>query len=163
MDVIMDLVLDLVAEVLRWVWPLIGDFWFVILVYLGYKLFGKQGKKQTTRQPGRNLTPVETGGVPPHGQPHPHPRRVRASSRHEPVAPIESVAREVSDAAYERAAADESSPKRAVPSQGGEPASVLPETAKPKLDPREGMKWALIFGPPRAKSPYASSLARRKE
>jgi hypothetical protein len=73
---------DLLFHLLDLAFGLIGNFWPVILAYLGYKLFGGLGKKMSQGQPKRKpvrrmaagpvLTPVEGGG---------YPRRVERENR----------------------------------------------------------------------------------
>jgi len=80
----MDDLFDLLYDLFGWVLPLIGKFWFLILGYLGYKLFGQAAKKAAQDQKRRTLTPVESGGFPT------TPRKVErktvlATSRYEPV------------------------------------------------------------------------------
>lgn len=168
MDDLIFLFLDLVADLLGVVLPLIGKFWFLILGYLAYKLFGRQGKKWVEEQPKRTLTPVETGGFPPLEQPQER-KKARASSTYEPIAPDEvSAARAKQEWAAAKAVSPSSPNMRSGETQGTAAAPFSSSVdakpdAKPLIDPREGMKWALIFGQPRSKSPYVPPYARRKE
>jgi hypothetical protein len=161
MDDLIFLILDLAADLLSWAWPLIGKFWFLILGYLAYKFFGKQGKKWVEEQSKRASAPAGTDGTPPVAK-RPEPKRVRATSTYEPVAPeaIERVGAMQESAA---AGANVSAVHRGRALEHSRSSSLPRKEEKPLADPREGMKWALIFGQPRSKSPYIPPYARRKE
>lgn len=163
MDDIMELILDLVFDVLGWVLPLLGKFWFLILAFLGYRLFGTGKKQMTEGKPHRRLTPVESGGFP---APAPSEERktVRASTKYEPVEEpyesLEGVGVEQEWAFSEtlrqgdlRSVHVDEPPRQ--PERQEEQASPLKV-----VDPREGMKWAIIFGQPRSKAPYAPPSSR---
>jgi hypothetical protein len=144
---------DLLFHLLDLAFGLIGNFWPVILAYLGYKLFGGLGKKMSQGQPKRKpvrrmaagpvLTPVEGGG---------YPRRVEreaetveVSKREQPVSQVDErrlYTEAVSADLPVHEAVDHSRP---APDEN----SLMDVP-----DPREGLKWALIFSPPRAKAPY---------
>jgi len=169
MDLILHLFLGLLSQLLFWGLTLLENFWFVILILAIFKMLGNQGKKgKQARQRKRNLTPVESGGFPAPAKPsppQPQPRRVIASSRHEPIAPpvAEEVPEAIQLAARERNAAENAASARAKDSMQTETAPIRRKTDQTQFDPREGMKWALIFGPPRAKSPHVPPLARRNQ
>lgn len=161
MDDLIFLLLDLVGDVLSWLWPLIGKFWFLIVGYIGYKIFGQAAKKAGQEQKRRTLTPVESGGFPT-PQKTKERKAVRASSKYEPV-PADS--REQVGMEYERLDRPSEVEQR-MTSERKESGRSMEEAPNSKsaiqLDPREGMKWALIFGEPRSKAPYASPNTRRR-
>lgn len=155
----MEALLDLFFDLLGWILPLLGKFWFLILAFIGYKFFGKGAKKMAQGKPQRRLTPVESGGYPQQA-PQVERKQVRASSKYEPV-PSESmegvgVEQEWAFAQPDRSlrVRDQKQPQTAVQERA--------ETLVTDLDPREGMKWAIIFGEPRAKAPHSSSGAHRR-
>ncbi|NRS47818.1 hypothetical protein [Brevibacillus sp. HB2.2] len=165
MEDLMDLVVDLL-DLVEWIIPLIGKFWFVILGYLGYKALGKTGKKKMSQ--GKKmppLTPVSTSEIPMETEEYGR-ETVRASSKYEPLQQesLEGVGVEQEWAFSSPARAStgptitvkESETKKVAVS---ERASTL--TAK-QGNPRDGMKWALIFGEPRSKAPYAQQVRQRK-
>ncbi|QRG69568.1 hypothetical protein [Brevibacillus choshinensis] len=155
----MDDLLDLFFDLLGWVFPLLAKFWFLILAFIGYKFFGKGGRKMAQGKPRRMLTPVESGGF-PRQTPQEERKVVRASSKYEPV---ESESME--GVGVEQEWAFEEPDHRSIPVREQKPTlTPVPERAEapvPDLDPREGMKWAIIFGEPRAKVPHGSPAARR--
>lgn len=157
----MDDLFDLLFDLFGWVLPLIGKFWFLILGYLGYKLFGQAAKKAAQDQKRRTLTPVESGGYPTPPQ-KVERKSVRASSRYEPVQ-VEQRDNEGWDRPYEPEAVPE---RGSLEGMDRTPVSGLPDRPETEttpaidLDPREGMKWALIFGEPRSKRPYTSPTTR---
>lgn len=157
----MDDLFDLLFDLFGWVLPLIGKFWFLILGYLGYKLFGQAAKKAAQDQKRRTLTPVESGGFPSPSQ-KVERKTVRASSRYEPVQ-VEQRDDEGWDRPYEPEAAPERASLDGMDQTYSKGFPDRPGAeAKPAidLDPREGMKWALIFGEPRSKRPYTSPTTR---
>ncbi|RNB57613.1 hypothetical protein EDM57_09870 [Brevibacillus gelatini] len=161
----MDELIELLFDLFGWVLPLIGKYWFIILGYIGYKLLGLggKGKRMAQGKPNRPLTPVETPWV---EEPAVTQERqtVRASAKYEPIEPdtesMEGVGVEQEWAFPEPARASNGSTIR-VSAAAAEPA---PQRAKPRsvntADPREGMKWALIFGAPRSKAPYFAERSR---
>jgi hypothetical protein len=157
-DLIFEL-LDLAAELLGWLLPLIGKYWFLILGYIGYKVFGKAAKKAEQKQ--KTLTPAESGGFPT--PPKTTERKaVRASSKHEPVYDYSLEDADVErERPYRYTEADEREVHERL--KRGSTSQEVPNS-KPaiNLDPREGMKWALIFGEPRSKAPYSSPNTRRR-
>ncbi|MBH0331902.1 hypothetical protein ABH14_19445 [Brevibacillus brevis] len=165
MEDLMDLVVDLL-DLVEWIIPLIGKFWFVILGYLGYKALGKTGKKKMSQ--GKKmppLTPVSTSEIPMETEEYSR-ETVRASSKYEPLQQESmegvGVEQEWAFSSPVRASTGptitvkESETKKVADS---ERASTL--TAK-QGNPRDGMKWALIFGEPRSKAPYAQQVRQRK-
>ncbi|MDA5108665.1 hypothetical protein O3V59_09850 [Brevibacillus thermoruber] len=159
----MDDLFDVLVELLGWVLPLLGKFWVLILGYLGYLLFGKQARRGRKMTQGKQqlppLTPVDGGGTVRPMETRPERRMV---VRQEPQpAPMEERTAEPEWLEEERRvplakaeAAPAAQAAQAVgPSAAGHPSrgEGAPETPT-ALDPREGMKWAIIFGPPRAKS-----------
>jgi hypothetical protein len=157
----MDDLFDLVIELLGWVLPLLGKFWVLILGYLGYVLFGKQarrGRKMTQgKQQRPPLTPVDGGGFPRPAEKQPERRKV---VRQDPQpAPVEGRTAEPESLEEERRAplakAEAATAPQVVGSNAaGHPSRDEGEPETPSaVDPREGMKWAIIFGPPRAKTP----------
>lgn len=163
MDDLIYLLLDLVSDLLGWLLPLIGKFWFLILGYLGYKIFGQAAKKAAQDQKRRTLTPVESGGYPTPPQ-KVERKTIRASSRYEPVQ-VQQHDDEGWDHPPEREAEFDRGSLEGMDRERTR-VKVLPDVpkAEPKpaidLDPREGMKWALIFGEPRSKRPYTSPTTR---
>jgi len=158
----MEELIDLLFSLLGWIIPLIGKFWLLILALIAYRIFGKSGKRMAQGKPRRMLTPVENGGYPIQVPPREERKQVRASSRYEPLAPEESL--EGVGIEQEGAFADPDHPVR--PSERISLPPAVQEAAEPSapafgLDPREGMKWAIIFGEPRSKAPHGSPAARR--
>lgn len=176
----MDDLLELLFDLLGWLLPLIGKFWLVILAFIGYKVFGK-GKKMSQGRAQRTLTPVESGGF-PHPQPSeerrqvrtlnsasgedlPEERRqVRASSKYEPIQPAPFESLEGVGVEQEWAFAESDHSVHAAERKQTKKPVLLeaPEAVAADIDPREGMKWAIIFGEPRSKAPFAPLAARRK-
>lgn len=166
----MDDLLDLIFDLFGWILPLIGKFWFVILAFLGYKIFGKGGKKVSQGKPTRTLTPVNDPEGFPVSPPPPkiskERKAVRASAKYEPIQPesMEGVGVEQEWAFAEPSRASRgpslkvSDPSRTVPA---EPQQAVSHPLH--VDPREGMKWALIFGEPRSKAPYAPPASRKRK
>jgi hypothetical protein len=159
----MDAIIELILELLGWALPILGKFWFIIVGYLGYKLLGKTSKKMAQGKPKRRLTPVENGGYPVPVQPQ-EPKTVRASSKYEPIEPesMEGIGVEQEWAFSEPS---RSSIERPLHSREDARSSERPESMEHPLegfDPREGMKWAIIFGEPRAKAPFAPPSARKR-
>ncbi|CAI8738277.1 Transmembrane protein [Brevibacillus sp. IT-7CA2] len=165
MEDLMDLVVDLL-DLVEWVIPLIGKFWFVILGYLGYKALGKAGKKKMSQ--GKKmppLTPATTSDIPMETEDYGR-ETVRASSKYEPLQreSMEGIGVE-QEWAFSSTARASTGPTITV--KQAEPMKVADServgTVKSKHgNPRDGMKWALIFGEPRSKAPYAQQVRQRK-
>ncbi|WP_312117353.1 hypothetical protein [Brevibacillus reuszeri] len=164
----MDDLLDLIFDLIGWVLPLIGKFWFVILAYLGYKAFGKASKKVTQGKVSPTLTPVSDPSSFPMTPTFEEEERkpVRASAKYEPIEPesMEGVGVEQEWAFTEPARAS-TGPSLRLNSDSNQ--QVLAESKRTEsspltVDPREGMKWALIFGEPRSKAPYVSPASRKR-
>jgi hypothetical protein len=144
---------DLLFALLDLAFDMIGKFWPVILAYLGYKLFGGLGKRMSEGKAGSKpvrrmsagpvLTPVEGGGFPRHVETV-QPDPLRVPMREQPV----------SQAAEDLPSAETAFAKLPAEDSSAQPLAAA-ETNSPALapDPREGLKWAMIFSPPRAKSP----------
>ncbi|USG63863.1 hypothetical protein NDK47_17065 [Brevibacillus ruminantium] len=156
----MDDLLDLLFDLLGWALPLIGKFWFLILGYLGYILFGKQTKKPQRGRPARRpvLTPVESGGW-PWEQEQEERRTVTPLENRKVMSPEKDIYAED----WQEVAAD----AQPLPTYEEEPsvevekpsvaaaATKTPNAEKQHqnhLDAREGMKWAIIYGAPRART-----------
>ncbi|MFY0545092.1 hypothetical protein [Brevibacillus sp. H7] len=150
---------NLLFDLLEVAIVLIGKFWFVILGYIGYKLFGGLGKragKGVSQGKPRQvvLTPVEGGGFP------------RWEQRSKPEEVSERMDSNEAKAAWTET--EDGNLNAAEPSTRGEFLVSDPDPEEKKdaldldLDPREGLKWAIIYGPPRAKAPYAPSYLSRK-
>lgn len=156
----MDDLFDLLFSLLGWIVPLIGKFWLLILAFVAYRIFGKGGKKLAQGKPRRALTPVENGGF-PRQEPQEERKQVRASSRYEPVVHQES--QEGVGIEQEWAFAEPDHSVRSTIERVSPPPAVQEavDSTAPVLDPREGMKWAIIFGEPRAKVPHGSVAAQR--
>lgn len=146
---------------------LLLKFWPVLLIIIGYKLFKGQGETARRKRP-YGFPPVAGGGIP------------RPSSVPVPPKPVEyrlpPTAEETPSglpSAGETAAFDlveKPAPEPMVPSSSADrdgalsqkkQASPPPAVAAPSaawnsvpIDPREGMKWSLIFSPPRSRNPY---------
>lgn len=158
--------METLADLIRVLFSLVGDFWFVFLFYLVAKLFGAMRQKGTSqRSPRRTaipagpvLTPVAGGGT--------WPSQAGRSMKQEKAAPERM-------SAHEGGAADDQSSVPLVTLDylsaadtppvsdsglgmaiGAEPSATSRLSSLPAPDAREGMKWALIFSPPRAKQPY---------
>ncbi|NRR20755.1 hypothetical protein [Brevibacillus sp. MS2.2] len=165
MEDLMDLVVDLLGLV-EWIIPLIGKFWFVILGYLGYKALGKAGKKKMSQ--GKQmppLTPATTSDIPMENKDYGR-ETVRASSKYEPPQQesMEGIGVE-QEWAFSRTARASTGPTITVKQSetmkvaDSERVGTLPSKHG---NPRDGMKWALIFGEPRSKAPYAQQVRQRK-
>ncbi|MFP3595019.1 hypothetical protein, partial [Chryseobacterium sp. SIMBA_038] len=77
-------------DLIGWVLPLIGKFWFVILAYLGYRVFGKASKKVTQGKVSPTLTPVSgptSFPMTPAFEDEEERKPVRASAKYEPIEP----------------------------------------------------------------------------
>lgn len=165
----MDDLLDLIFDLFGWILPLIGKFWFVILAYLGYKIFGKGGKKVSQGKLPRTLTPVndpESFPVSPPPEISPERKAVRASAKYEPIRPesMEGVGVEQEWAFAEPHRASNGPSLRLGNTAQTVPAEPKQAASHPlNVDPREGMKWALIFGEPRSKAPYAPPASRKRK
>jgi hypothetical protein len=146
---------ELLFQLLELAILLIGKFWFVILGFFGYKLLGRLGRRAgkglSQGQPRTVvLTPVEGGGFPLRKE---HPESVEDIQRLESAV----VQGKAEGSFFE----GEQLPNPVPPDAPIETATT--QTDEPVFDPREGMKWAIIYGPPRAKEPHAPPfLARRK-
>jgi len=152
-------------DLIRLLFSLIGDFWFVFIIYLFAKLFGavrQKGTQQRTRQqaiPARPvLTPVAGGGT---WQPKTGTSMVREAkestrmsahegeSEREQPSPVFAVTESI--AATAAAPAVDTGLRKAI---GAESVAASRFSSAAVPDAREGMKWAMIFSPPRAKLPY---------
>ncbi|MCG5251102.1 hypothetical protein [Brevibacillus agri] len=167
----MDDLLDLLFDLFGWLLPLIGKYWFIILGYIGYKLLGLggkgngKGKKMSQGRPNRPLTPVETPWARQEPAVTEERKTVRASAKYEPMdrdtESMEGVGVEQEWAFSEPVRASTGSTIRLTAAA----AQSAPQRAKPQpastVDPREGMKWALIFGEPRSKAPYFAERSRK--
>lgn len=163
MEDLMDLVVDLLGMV-EWIIPLIGKFWFVILGYLGYKALGKAGKKMSQGKKMPPLTPASTTDFPVETEDY-DTTTVRATSKYEPLEreSLEGVGLEQEWAFSTPARASTGTTISVAQSS----ASVMEGTKREGNlrekhgNPRDGMKWALIFGEPRSKSPYSRQAKQR--
>ncbi|MED1802116.1 hypothetical protein [Brevibacillus porteri] len=165
MEDLMDLVVDLLGLV-EWIIPLIGKFWFVILGYLGYKALGKAGKKKMSQ--GKKmppLTPATTSDIPRETEDYGR-ETVRAFSKYEPLQQesMEGIGVE-QEWAFSSTARASTGPTITV--KQSETMKVADSERAGTLsskhgNPRDGMKWALIFGEPRSKAPYAQQVRQRK-
>lgn len=165
MEDLMDLVVDLLGLV-EWIIPLIGKFWFVILGYLGYKALGKAGKKKMSQ--GKKmppLTPASMSDIPMDTEDYGR-KTVRASTKYEPIQPesMEGIGVE-QEWAFSSTARASTGPtitvKQSEPMKVADLEQARTLTSK-HGNPRDGMKWALIFGEPRSKAPYAQQVRQRK-
>ncbi|MFD2369712.1 hypothetical protein ACFSO0_07020 [Brevibacillus sp. GCM10020057] len=161
----MDALIDLLFTLLGWMIFLIGKFWLLILAWIGYKIFGKGSRKMAQGKPRRVLTPVENGGF-PLPEARDESQQEPFSSRYEPEEP-EAREESLEGVGIEQEWAYAEPDHSVMPkSERVSPPPAVRETADssaPFLDPREGMKWAIIFGEPRAKAPHRSPAARRNE
>lgn len=156
-------VFDLLFDLIGLLFALIGKFWTILLVILGYTFFGKQIKQaKQTKKPRTPQRPVLT----PVFTPSTARREVRPTQIYEPVSPpVENADNPYSPAEEEAQVPDEgkSTPQpmfqitfKEQAQRDHQPQQVHPSET-PTVDPREAMKWALIFSPPRAKQPYSST------
>lgn len=150
-------VFELLLDLIGLLFLLIGKFWTVILVILGYALFGKNRKRTKGSRPQARpvLTPVFTPSADRGGTFAPAQTYSRVEPQEEggnhPFTPSMEVVAERSEAEVV-----------VRQTQAVEHPQLAQETHKQvrELDPREAMKWSIIFSPPRAKQPY--SPARRQ-
>ncbi len=156
---------------------LVSKFWVFILFLLGYLLFGGGRRSRPSSAPRRNvLTPVSGGGIPRLGRTAVPMAEGESSWQHntpisrlpEPKSPVEPADSPMSYALDGEAASF-------APTTIGDASDFLPDVKttpdapanKPNTDydgrwnAREGMKWALIFSPPRAKDPFTPPHRRR--
>lgn len=157
----MEDLLDLLFELLAWLFPLLGKFWFLILGYLGYVLFGKQGQRKQERRPAPRpvLTPVNTGGW-PWGPEEEERRTVTPLNRQEEIPdeprPFEAWSSPEETEADVRRGKEEGFAVE--PLEFPVEAPAVPKRTKESpgrktvMDPREGMKWAIIYGAPRSRT-----------
>ncbi len=133
---------------------LVVKFWPVILAFLGFKAIGKV-RRDAQKRPGAQrpvLTPVHGGGFP-----KPEPGRVIVSRKEEERE--EQVMFPYEDKSLsEQPAFQEMKP--IMTHTAKKPANVNRANA---FTEREGMKWALIFSPPRAKMPYTRPGYQKKQ
>ncbi|HZG16251.1 MAG TPA: hypothetical protein VE710_14715 [Candidatus Bathyarchaeia archaeon] len=134
---------------------LVVKFWPVILAFLGFKAIGKlkgdAKNKAGSRRPV--LTPVHGGGMS-----QPRPGNVISPTKEETIEPKYAETHSLVDLRE-----DSSAPDHVLEASLEEPietASV--QRNVPVISAREGMKWALIFSPPRAKMPYAPHEYQKK-
>jgi hypothetical protein len=178
----MDL-LEFIFDFIEILIVLLWKFWYIVLAYLGYKLFGlgKHGQRRGTRQaaPRRDvLTPVQGGGIPRRADVQPvteQPKQPEPDDFGEATWTASpdvyaAEAKEIAGAAETPFAEGKAADARLdAGTDHAAPARLAAET-KPQAareiddsDARQGMKWALIFSPPRAKEPYAPPyLAARR-
>jgi len=135
---------------------LVIKFWPVILAFLGFKALGKlkgNAKNKTGTRPPI-LTPVHGGGMP-----HPQPGNVISTKREESIQPMSSDTHSLGELREES-----SSPEQAWEASAKEPIDTpTVQRSGTDISAREGMKWALIFSPPRAKMPYAPHEYQKKQ
>lgn len=140
MDDLIFLILDLVGDLLAWAWPLVGKFWFLIVGYIFFKFFGKQGKKWAEEQSKRSANPAAPRQMQPVGESQGR-KSVLASSKYEPIAP-EELASEGAIRETAAAQTDVFKDGRGRWSTRSDSAAAPPSSqqAAPLVDPREGMK-----------------------
>ncbi len=146
---------ELLFELLELAIVLIGKFWFVILGYLGYKVLGNlrrwTGKGVSEGKPRSIvLTPVEGGGF---------PRSYESDRPQDDIERIDMVEPPMQIDPYAAALTEQPEIQGSLESEQ----DAAQQTNGPGLDPREGMKWAIIYGPPRAKAPYAPAHLVRQQ
>jgi len=135
---------------------LVVKFWPVILAFLGFKALGKfkgnAKNKTATRRP--ILTPVHGGGMP-----HPQPGNVISTKREETIQPMSS-----DTPILEGLGGESLTPEQIWEASAKEPIDTpTVQRSGKEISAREGMKWALIFSPPRAKMPYAPHEYPKKQ
>ncbi|MGD8189031.1 hypothetical protein ACQCN2_03415 [Brevibacillus ginsengisoli] len=145
-------VFDLLFDLLGLVFAIFGKFGTVILVALGYLFFGKNRKKpKNSRRPIPRpvFTPVFTPSAGQGGTYEPSqtytPDTPLDENLDNPFTPSQEVSTESSEVmsvSAERFHEIESK-------------ETTQERSTQKLDPREAMKWSIIFSPPRSKQPYS--------
>lgn len=167
---------DILIEFLDVILLLLAKFWYVIIGFLGYLLLGKSKDPKKRRQPAFPpvLTPTHDGGFPPPNQASPEAKQE-----------LEMDQRDFGEATWTASPQDgekeenqpfimaaeplgsieqEKGGVRTVPQSGiKDPASVESKQVQQPIDAREGMKWALIFSPPRAKDPYKPPYLQAKK
>ncbi|WP_147512804.1 hypothetical protein [Brevibacillus massiliensis] len=167
--------LDLILSLTSIVFALIGKFWPLLLVLLGYTVFGGKPKGQRQRQhPRRVLTPVEGGGraapvptvtIPPVVEKKQWAEAEGTGTEGDPdwtappLAPAPESTAELADGSsyYLPEVQPRTEYQQAEVKTDLAPLATLPDEKSEQLAAaraREGMKWALIFSPPRAKMPY---------
>lgn len=161
----MDL-LDILFDLLGLAIALIGKFWVVILAGLSYLLFGKK-KEQKRRKPTLRpvLTPTADGGYPTVlREEEPEVRVETTNPFSRSVEYVESDAfgehsltpgnvADINDLVV-KSEQEEQDQRQQVYHVSSERATV---------NPREAMKWSLIFAPPRSKQPYQQQLLKSKQ
>jgi len=141
--------MEAIYDVLELAILLLGKFWFVIAAYLGYKLLGNRGKKSAKGvSQGQPRAVVRTIGH--SGAQAQEPVTLSAAVHERQTEPVED-GQSAFLPAWESSSTAENAPD-----------SAASHSNEPLGDPREGMKWALIFGPPRSKNPHASSFPARR-
>ncbi|MFM1651509.1 hypothetical protein ACI7RC_05355 [Brevibacillus sp. B_LB10_24] len=167
--------IDFILSLISIVFALIGKFWPLLLVLLGYTVFGGKQKRQRQRQhPRRVLTPVEGGGrpapVPTVTVPPVEEKKLWAEAEGTgtegdpdwtapPPAPTPVTTLEPAEGSsyYLPEVQPRTEYQQAEVKADLAPLGTLPGENSEQLAAaraREGMKWALIFSPPRAKMPY---------
>ncbi|KKX55945.1 hypothetical protein [Brevibacillus borstelensis] len=156
----MDDLLELLFDLLGWAIPLIGKFWFVILGYLGYKLLGLKGNKKPNQKPAPRpvLTPADGGGWPWEQEQEERRTVTSLEPRPEAAPAMESNVQTEGWQESEHLVTLETAVEAERPLERKESASApavsREEEQHDTFDPREGMKWAMIYGPPRARTPH---------
>ncbi|MCK9906123.1 hypothetical protein MXD63_39800, partial [Frankia sp. Cpl3] len=142
----------------------------VILAFLGYVLFGKSKHEQKRKRPSFPpiLTPTHDGGFPTL-QTRPVKSQVEERDNQDfgeatwTASFEEQEVAESSIAEAERVTATEQA-KADRHLEAAEKALFVPTERTPEsphVEAREGMKWAMIFSPPRAKDPYKAPYSKR--
>ncbi|GAA4706216.1 hypothetical protein [Brevibacillus fulvus] len=155
----MDLI-DLIDGLIGLALWLLSKFWYVLLALFGLRLLGRSQSGRRNQRRRDILTPAYGTGDRPAGQSQRRESSRKSMVRPEPVPPAgqwrDSRGKSAISVAPEQEAAE-------TPFRQSEP-EVIRETVKqeqpnfegrhePALDPVEGMKWALILSPPKAKAP----------
>jgi hypothetical protein len=143
-------------DLLEMLFHLIGKFWPVLLAYLAYQAFRNRKEGEKHVKGGRPvLTPVHGGGFP-----RPHAGQRKEGKRLVPrdTAPDTSAAE--APAPYPQEEQFMATPAEPQPAAESGKASL--ENGEGFHASREGMKWALIFSPPRAKMPYVPPTQPRR-
>lgn len=141
---------------------LVVKFWPIILAFFGVKMLGQMKgaakKKPSVRRPPI-LTPVHGGGIEP-------PRPGRAIVERERGEEWEEETLATQDSRGYAESMQPVRPDPPAPTYAASAVAVRQTEAAPaqsEMSVREGMKWALIFSPPRAKDPYRPPVYQNKE
>lgn len=150
--------MDQLSDLIGLILALVGKFWFVIIGYIGYKLLGVLGKLgQQTAKPRRHvLTPVQGGG-------YSRPAEDNVGQEFAEYGEVTRTTNEASSVRISDGVASVRPDMRQAKTRTEVDLVPDEEDWNATSEAMEGMKWALIFSPPRAKAPYVPPyLSSRK-